>query len=208
MLWKMLQELGYEKIWGITGLKWRMKDLKSFWSREDPWSHVWQVQVYVFTPKPLRGVFEVEKIHGAIAPRHNFYAGIFDATRQAYMVTRSHHRQLLDGMDYAHFPQWAIGSAYIHVEQVPDSRNFKLKKQVELTSALTKELDSTTEEVGFWQEKYEEVMKTIRKLKRHCPQGVQTLSMEETEVITLASPPRKMATCAPPVYVIPNNDDD
>jgi hypothetical protein len=51
-------------------------------------------------------------------------------------------------------------------------------------------------------------MKTIRKLKRHYPQGVETLSNEETEEFTLASPPRKMVTCAPPVYVIPNNDDD
>jgi hypothetical protein len=37
------------------------------------------------------------------------------------------------------------------VEPVPDSRNFKLKKQVELTTVLTKELDSTMEEVEFWQ---------------------------------------------------------
>jgi hypothetical protein len=48
------------------------------------------------------------------------------------------------------------------VESVPNSRNFKLKKQVDLTAALTKELDSTMEEVEFWQEKYEEAMKTIR----------------------------------------------
>jgi hypothetical protein len=47
------------------------------------------------------------------------------------------------------------------VEPVPDSRNLKLKKQVELTTALTKELGSTTKEVEFWQEKYEEAMKTI-----------------------------------------------
>jgi hypothetical protein len=48
------------------------------------------------------------------------------------------------------------------VEPVPDPRNFKLKKQVGLTTVLTKELDSTTEEVEFWQEKYEEAMKTIQ----------------------------------------------
>jgi hypothetical protein len=47
------------------------------------------------------------------------------------------------------------------VESVPDSSNFKLKRQVELTTVLTKELDSTMEEVEFWQEKYDEVMKTI-----------------------------------------------
>jgi hypothetical protein len=47
------------------------------------------------------------------------------------------------------------------VEPVPDSRNFKLKKQVDLITVLTKELDSTTEEVEFWQEKYEEAMKII-----------------------------------------------
>jgi hypothetical protein len=79
---------------------------------------------------------------------------------------------------------------------------------VELATALTKELDSTMEEVEFWQEKYEEAMKTIRKLKRRYPQGVETLSPEETEEFTLASPPRKMVTHAPPVYVIPNNDVD
>jgi hypothetical protein len=42
---------------------------------------MWHVQVYILTPKPLRGVFEVEKIHAVIGPRHNFYAGIHDATR-------------------------------------------------------------------------------------------------------------------------------
>jgi hypothetical protein len=47
------------------------------------------------------------------------------------------------------------------VEPVLDPRNFKLKKQVKLTTALTMELDPTTEEVEFWQEKYEEAMKTI-----------------------------------------------
>jgi hypothetical protein len=79
---------------------------------------------------------------------------------------------------------------------------------VKLTTVLTKELDSTLGEVEFWQEKYEEAMKTIQKLKRHYPQGMETLSNEETEEFTLASPPHKMVTRAPPVYVIPNNDDD
>jgi hypothetical protein len=37
------------------------------------------------------------------------------------------------------------------------------------TTVLSKEMDSTTEEVEFWQEKYEETMKIIRKLKHHCP---------------------------------------
>jgi hypothetical protein len=159
-------------------------------------------------PKPLQGVFEVEKIHAAIAPRRNFYAGIHDAAHKVYMVTHSRHRQLLDGMKYAHFPQWASGFTYIHVERVPDSTNFKLKKQVELITALTKELDSTTEKVEFCQEKYEEAMKTIWKLKRCCPQGMETLSMEETKQFIPTSPPRKMATRAPSVYIIPNNDDD
>jgi hypothetical protein len=79
---------------------------------------------------------------------------------------------------------------------------------VKHTTALTKELDSTMEEVEFWQEKFEDAMKTIQKLKRHYPQGMETLSNEETEEFTLASPPRKMVTHAPPVYVIPNNDVD
>jgi hypothetical protein len=70
------------------------------------------------------------------------------------------------------------------VELVPDSGNFKIKKQVHLTTALTKELDCTIEEVEFWQEKYEEVMKIVRKLKRQCPQDVETLSKEEIEELT------------------------
>jgi gas vesicle protein len=94
------------------------------------------------------------------------------------------------------------------VELVPDPRNFKLKKQVKLTTVVTKVLDSTTEEVKFWQEKCEEAMMTIQKLKHHYPQDVETLSNEETEEFTPASPPHKMATRSPPVYVIPNNDDD
>jgi hypothetical protein len=64
------------------------------------------------------------------------------------------------------------------------------------------------EEVEFWQEKFEEAMKTIQKLKRHYPQGVEILSNEETEEFTLASPPHKMAARAPLVYVIPDNDVD
>jgi hypothetical protein len=79
---------------------------------------------------------------------------------------------------------------------------------VELTTTLTKELESTMEEVEFLQEKFEEAMKTIRKLKRHYSQGVETLSNEEAEEFTLSSPPRKMVTHAPPVYVVPNNDVD
>jgi hypothetical protein len=87
-------------------------------------------------------------------------------------------------------------------------QRWSTEKEVELTTALTKELDSTVEKVEFWQEKYEEALKTIRKLKSHYPQGVETLSNEETEEFTLASPPHKMVTRAPPVYIIPNNDDD
>jgi hypothetical protein len=79
---------------------------------------------------------------------------------------------------------------------------------VELTTPLTNELDSTMEEVELWQEKFEEATMAIRKLKRHYPQGVETLSNEETEEFTLASPPHKMVTHAPPVYIIPNNDVD
>jgi hypothetical protein len=90
----MLQELGYEKQPKYYGTQVTYECSES----------VWHVQVYIFTPKSLQGVFEVEKIHAAITPRRNFYVGIRDATRQAYMVTRSRHHQLLDGMKYAHFP--------------------------------------------------------------------------------------------------------
>jgi hypothetical protein len=121
------------------------------------------------------------------------------------MVTRSHHCQLLNETEYAHFPQRASGYTYIHVEPVQDKSNFKLKKQVALTATLTKELDSTTEEVEFRQGKYEEAMKTIRKMKRHYPQDLETLSDGETEEFIPHSPPHKMATCAPPVHIIPSD---
>jgi hypothetical protein len=147
----------------------------------------------------------VEKIHAAIASRRTFNAGICDAARQAYMVIRSHHCQLLNGTEYAHFPQWASGSTYILVEPVQDEGNFKFKKQVALTVTLTKELDSTIEEVEFWQGKYEVAMKTIWKMKRHYPQDLETLLDEETEEFSPHSPPHKMATRAPSVYVIPND---
>jgi hypothetical protein len=137
----MLQELGYEK---------QQNYYRTQVTYEGPES-VWHVQLYIFIPKPLRGVFEVDKIRATITPRRNFYAGIHDATDQTYMVTHSRHRQLLDGTEYVHFPQRASGSTYIHVEPVPNRKNFKLKKQVKLTTALTKELDSSTEEVEFWQ---------------------------------------------------------
>jgi hypothetical protein len=94
------------------------------------------------------------------------------------------------------------------VEPVPDSRNFKLKKQVDRTTVLTKELDSTMEEVEFWQEKYRETMKIVRRLKHHYPQDMETLFEEETEEFTPTAPPHKMDTHAPPIYVIPNNYDD
>jgi hypothetical protein len=80
-----------------------------------------------------------------------------------------------------------------------------LKKQVALTATLTKELDSTIEEVEFLQGKYEEAMKTIRKMKRRYPHDLETLSDEETEEFSPHSPPHKLATCAPPAYVIPND---
>jgi hypothetical protein len=56
--------------------------------------------------------------------------------------------------------------------------------------------------------KYEDAMKVLWKRKNHCPQDLETLSDEEMEEFTLASPPHKIATWAPPVYIIPNNDDD
>jgi hypothetical protein len=195
MLWKMLEELGYEKQPEYFGTQ-------VTYEGSEP---VWHVQVYIFTPKPLRGDYEVVKIHTAIASRRSFNAGICDVARQAYMVTHSRHCQILDGTEYAHFPQQASGSTYIHMELIQDEMNFKLKKQVALTTTLTKELDSTTEEVEFWQGKYEEAMKTIRKLKHRCPQDLETLLDEEIEELSLHSPPRKMATRAPPAYIIPND---
>jgi hypothetical protein len=80
-LWKILQELGYEK-------QLRYYGTQVTYEGSEP---VWHVQVYIFTHKVY------------IAPRCTFYAGIWDAACLAYMVTRSCHRQLLDGMEYAHF---------------------------------------------------------------------------------------------------------
>jgi hypothetical protein len=91
----MLQELGYEKQPEYFGTQVTYEGFEP----------VWHVQVYIFSPKPLRGVYELEKIHAAIASRRSFHAGICDAAHQAYMVIRSHHHQLLDGIEYAHFPQ-------------------------------------------------------------------------------------------------------
>jgi hypothetical protein len=91
----------------------------------------------------------VEKIRTTIASRRSFNARICDVARQAYMVSCSRHYQLLDGTEYAHSPERASGSTYIHVEPIQDEMNFKLKKQVAFTTTLTKELDSTTEEVEF-----------------------------------------------------------
>jgi hypothetical protein len=71
------------------------------------------------------------------------------------------------------------------VEPVLDSWNFKLKKQVDLTTAFTKELDSTMEEVEFWQEEYEEAPlwrkwnsgTTIPKMWKHIPMKRQKSSL-------------------------------
>jgi hypothetical protein len=95
MLWKMLQELGYEKQPEYFGTQ-------VIYEGSEP---IWHVQVYIFTPKPLKGVYEVEKIHATIASRRSFNAGICDAACQAYMVIHSRHCQLLDGTEYDHFPQ-------------------------------------------------------------------------------------------------------
>jgi hypothetical protein len=48
----MLQELGYEKQQEYFGTQVTFEGSVS----------VWHIQVYIFTPKPLRGVYEVEKI--------------------------------------------------------------------------------------------------------------------------------------------------
>jgi hypothetical protein len=166
----MLQESGYEKQPEFFGTQ-------VTYEGSEP---IWHVQIYIFTPKPLREVYEVEKIHAAIASRRSFNTGICDGGCQAYMVTHSHHCQLLDGTEYAHFPQWASRSTNIHVEPVQDEMSFKLKKQVALTTTLTKELDSTIEEVEFWQGKYEEAIKTIWKMKHHCPQDWEMCSDDKT----------------------------
>jgi hypothetical protein len=49
MLWKMLQELGYEKQLGYFGTQ----------VTYEGYEPIWHVQVYIFTPKPLRGVYAV-----------------------------------------------------------------------------------------------------------------------------------------------------
>jgi hypothetical protein len=93
----MMQELGYEKEPKYYGTQ-------VTYESSEP---MWHVQLYILTLKPVRGIFEVEKIHATITPRRTFYVGIRDAARQAYMVTHSRHRQHLDGIEYAHFSQRA-----------------------------------------------------------------------------------------------------
>jgi hypothetical protein len=44
-------------------------------------------------------------------------------------------------------------------------------------------------------------------MKCHYPQDLETLFDEETEEFRPHSPPRKMATRAPPAYIIPNDVD-
>jgi hypothetical protein len=62
--------------------------------------------------------------------------------------------------------------------------------------------------VEFWQGKYEEAMKIIRKMKSRYPQDLETFSDEEIEEFSLHSPPHKMATHAPHAYAIPNDVED
>jgi hypothetical protein len=59
MLWKMLQELGYEKQPKYFGTQIIYEGSKP----------IYHVQVYIFTSKPLRGVYEMERIHAAITSR-------------------------------------------------------------------------------------------------------------------------------------------
>jgi hypothetical protein len=195
----MLQELGYEKQSKYYGTQ-------VTYGGFEP---VWHVQVYIFTLSPSEGF---------LRSRRSMQPSLQDApfTLEFMMPTAKSTWSLIHAIANSRMeqsipippPQRASGPTYIHVEPIPGSRNFKLKKQVELITALTKELDSATEEVECWQDKYEEAMKTIWKLKRHCPQDLETLFEEEAKEFTPASPPHKMATCALPVYVIPNNDDD
>jgi hypothetical protein len=51
-------------------------------------------------------------------------------------------------------------------------------------------------------------MKTIRNMKHQCPQNWETLLDEETEEFTPHSPPYKMDTCAPSIYIILNYVED
>jgi hypothetical protein len=51
-------------------------------------------------------------------------------------------------------------------------------------------------------------MKTIRKMKHRYPQDLETILDEEIEEFSPHSPPHKMATRAPPTYVINNYVED
>jgi hypothetical protein len=48
-------------------------------------------------------------------------------------------------------------------------------------------------------------METIQKMKRRYPQDLEALLDEGTEEFSPHSPLRKLATRAPPAYVIPND---
>jgi hypothetical protein len=194
----MLQELDYEKQskYYVTQVTY------------EGFEPVWHVQVYIFTPSPSEGFLRsrrsiqpspqdetstLEFVMPPVKLTWSLVCVITNSWMEGSMPT------FLNELVELPTPMWSL-----YLIQGTSSS----KMQVELTTALTKELDSTTEEVEFWQEKYEEAMKIDRKLKYHCPQGMETLSEDETEEFTLTSPPRKMVTRALPVYVIPNNDDD
>jgi hypothetical protein len=63
-------------------------------------------------------------------------------------------------------------------------------------------------EVEFWQGKYEEAMKIIQKMKHRYPQELEMFLDEETKECSPHLPPHRMATRAPPAYVIPNDVED
>lgn len=196
MLCKMLEDLGYEKPPQYRGTEAVEEGVTK-----------WFVEVHIFAPHSSNGVYEVERIHRAIAARSCFEDGIRDAARQALLVIRSRFRDDLEHTEYAHYPHRASGHTYVHVDSVHAPGQYKLKRQVELTRALTKDLDNTTEELEYWRTKYVKAAQTIRGLKRRLPQDLELSSDEETDESTPYSPDRRNATRAPPAY-IPNPDED
>jgi hypothetical protein len=139
MLWKMLQELGYEK-------QPRYYGTQVMYEASEP---VWYVQVYIFTPSPSE---EFLRPRRSMPPSLQDVPSTLEFVMLLIKLTWSLIHVIANSWmerSMPIFPQWASGSTYIHVEPEPDPRNIKLKKQVKLTTVLTKELDSTTEEVEF-----------------------------------------------------------
>jgi hypothetical protein len=131
MLWKMLQELGYEKEPKYFGTQITYESSES----------VWHIQVYIFTPSPS---VEFMRWKRSMQP---LLQGVLSMLGFVMLHVKHTWSPVL-----AIVSSWIEQSMLISLngETIEDEMNFKLNKQVALTATLTKGLDSTAKEVEFW----------------------------------------------------------